>query len=76
LVCPGKKAAYNAAMGRLWALYGAQIGRILEIKALNGGIFRANQKETFCRRIFCEKQPGNLKLEIRSRQNRKYVYPL
>jgi len=63
-------------MGRLWALYGVQFGRILAIGALKGGIFHANQKEAFCRRIFCEKQPGNLKLEIRSRQNRKYVYPL
>jgi len=51
LVCPGKKAAYNAAMGCLRALYGAHIGRILAIKALNGGIFHANQKEAFCRRF-------------------------
>jgi hypothetical protein len=48
LVCPGKKAAYNAAMGRLRALYGAHIGRIFVIGAVLTGIFHANQKEAFC----------------------------
>ena len=41
-----------ASTGRLRALYGAQIERILANKARNTRIFYANRKEAFYGRIF------------------------
>ena len=48
---PGKRGRKKAAIARLWALYGAQFGRILPNKSIYGPYFHANRNGRFYGRI-------------------------
>ena len=49
---PGKTGRKKAAIGRLWALYGAQFGRILPNKSIYCPYLHANRIGRFYGRIF------------------------
>jgi hypothetical protein len=51
LFIPGKRGRKKAITGRLWALYGAQFGRIFSNKSIYCPYFHANQNGRFYGRI-------------------------